>query len=131
MIRVALLVLALTGVAQAQERPVSPEAFLDRVAGLTLTFRMAQTGDLVGEERFLDRTRSIWTRRDGTCALGDISIKGAKLCFTYDDDPLTDHCWLPFDFAERLHVRSSSNGEVQRVAGMEKRRLECLGEPLS
>lgn len=131
MIRAVLLLLALTGGAQAQERPVSPESFLDRVAGLTVTFRMAQTGSLVGEERFLDKMRSIWTRRDGTCALGDISIKGAKLCFVYDDDPLTDHCWLPFEFAGSLHVRSTTNGEVQRIAGMEKRRLECLGEPLS
>lgn len=131
MIRVAALLLALSGAGQAQETPVTPEGFLDRVEGRTVTFRMAETGDPVGVEQFLNRTRSIWTRADGSCAIGKVAVRGAKVCFVYDDDPLTDHCWLPFDFAGSLHVRSTSNGEVQRVAGLEKRPLDCRGAPLS
>ncbi|SDY83793.1 hypothetical protein SAMN05444004_103270 [Jannaschia faecimaris] len=129
-IRALALVFCATNVA-AQETPVSPDVFLDLAENQTVTFMLDRTDLLVGEERFINRERSVWTRSDGSCAMGDITVRGAKLCFVYDDDPGTNHCWLPFEETGELFVRSTVNGQVQRIAGMEKRRLECLGEPLS
>ncbi|WP_179379033.1 hypothetical protein [Jannaschia marina] len=130
MIRVVLLCLAATGAA-AQERAMTPDAFLDLVEGQTATFMLGESDALVGVERFIDRERSVWTRSDGSCALGEISVRDTKVCFVYDDDPGTNHCWQPFELAGRTYVRSTLNGEIQRLAAMEKRRLECVGEPLS
>lgn len=127
----ALFLAFLASSAAAQEVPVTPDAFLDMVEKQTVTFMLEQSDMLVGTERFIDRTRSVWTRSDGSCALGQISVRGSKVCFVYDDDPVTNHCWLPFEEAGNTYVRSTLNGEVQRIDGMEKRRLECLGEPLS
>lgn len=133
MIRAALLsVLSLLATAAtAQERPITPGAFLDLVDKQTVTFMLGESDNLVGVERFIDRERSVWTRNDGRCALGEITERGAKICFVYDDDPNTDHCWLPFAQGGKTYVRSTLNGEVQRIASMEKRRLECTGEPMS
>ncbi|CTQ48452.1 hypothetical protein [Jannaschia donghaensis] len=126
-----LAFLALTATAQAQETPVTPEAFLDLVDRQTVTFMLEQSDVLVGVERFIDRQRSVWTRSDGSCALGQVTARGAAVCFVYDDDPNTDHCWLPFEEGGDVYVRSTLNGEVQRLARLEKRRLECVGEPMS
>ena len=117
--------------AQAQEQPITPDAFLDRVEGQTATFVLPPTDALVGVERFINRKLSVWTRSNGTCAIGTISQRGAKVCFSYDDNPEQDYCWLPFLLDGDLHVRSTLVGEVQRVQSMEKRRLDCVGEPTS
>ncbi len=130
MIRV-LVFLLLAGPAAAQEMPLTPDSFLDRVAGRTITFRMQGSDELVGVERFIDRERSVWTRSDGSCALGDVTVREPELCFDYDDDPAVSHCWLPFEEGGDLFVRSTGTAEVQRIARIETRRLECAGEPMS
>lgn len=110
---------------------MTPDAFLDLVDGRTVTFMLGQSDAVVGVERFMDRSRSVWTRADGGCALGEVSVRGAKVCFVYDDDPNVDHCWLPFREGGTIYVRSTLSGEEQRLGSLEKRRLECVGEPLS
>lgn len=117
--------------AAAQEQPLSPDAFLDAVAGLTVRFELVPGASLVGVERFVDRDRSVWTRADGRCALGAVGVRGDKLCFVYDDEPEVEHCWWPFKDAGDLRVRSTRTGEVQRIAGLKERLLGCEGEPMS
>ncbi|MCK0167769.1 hypothetical protein MWU52_09445 [Jannaschia sp. S6380] len=129
--RVAAVALLLASPAGGVERVVTPEAFLDLVAGQTVSFALATDGSLVGVERFVDRKRSVWTRADGTCALGTISVHGAKICFVYDDTPGRPSCWWPFEEEGELYVRSTRTAEVQWAKTFEKRLLECVGEPLS
>ncbi len=130
-VRLAACIAALAAPAAAQEAPMSPDTFLDAVAGRTVSFVLHPGGGLVGVERFVDRERSVWTRPDGRCALGEVTVRADKLCFAYDDDPSVDHCWWPFKEAGALHVRSTGSGEVQRVAGVKERLLGCEGEPMS
>ena len=130
-LRAAAVLVAAATPAAAQERPVTPDAFLDAVAGLTVSFVLEPGGGLVGVERFVDRDRSVWTRPDGRCALGAVTVRDEALCFTYDDDPGVDHCWWPFEEGGDLHVRSTGTGEVQRLGGLDEQLLGCEGEPLS
>jgi hypothetical protein len=124
-----LIALLLAAPAAAQE-VISPEAFLDAVAGRTAHFVLAETGAPVGVERFLDRERTVWTRADGRCALGVVRTRGAQICFWYDDEPDVPHCWLPYRDGD-LHVRAVESGEVQRVARIDDAHVGCEGEPIS
>ena len=131
-LRGALVVAALTAApVSAAEQAMTPDAFLDAVAGLTVRFELVPGDALVGVERFVDRYRSVWTRPDGRCALGDVIVRGDKLCFVYDDEPGVEHCWWPHKRAGELRVRSTTSGEVQRIAGRKERLLGCEGEPTS
>ena len=126
------ILLCWSAAAAAAQTPITPEAFLDKMTGRTVTMEMAGTGALVGVERYLDRTRTIWTRPDGTCAFGTVTTPGAKVCFRYDDDPAdTLYCWLPFREGATLHVRSLITGEIQRVGRIGVEPLGCEGEPIS
>ncbi|WP_141134305.1 hypothetical protein [Jannaschia aquimarina] len=118
--------------ALAQEKPIPPEAFLNEAESRTLTFVMADDGSLVGIERFLGRDRTVWTQPTGRCAYGLVELRGPLLCFTYEDDaPGVEHCWTTFRLDDRLHVRSTLNGEVQRVEAITRDYVGCEGEPLS
>lgn len=129
--RAVLVFLLLALPAAAQERPLSPEAFLDAVEGLIVRFETADDGALVGVERFVDRDRSVWTRPDGRCALGAVDVRGEQLCFVYEDEPGVEHCWWPFEDGGDLFVRSTRTGEVQRIGGLSERLLGCEGELMS
>lgn len=113
----------------AAERAIAPGAFLDLVAGRTVTFVLPPGDVLVGVERFLDRKRSIWTRADGHCAAGAISVHGAKVCFRYDDRAQDPACWWPFEERGELFIRSTQTGEVQRATTFRKRPLPCGNVP--
>ena len=127
----SLLLASLPGLAQAQSgKPISPEAFLLRAEGRTLTFT-ALFGGEVGRERFMSRTSSVWTEPDGTCGYGTIWIDGPLLCFNYDFDPTRDHCWLTFSDNGRLRVESVPGGSTQIITNIDTQPLGCEGEPLS
>ena len=126
----ALLLCAAPACAQ---QSLTPEAFLGLVQGRTLTFADADTGTLVGVERFLPGGRTVWTRADGTCAYGTITVEGPELCFRYDDDGPGEgpHCWWPLREGLRLYVRlaDAERNEVQRVTEITDEPLSCEALP--
>ncbi|WP_298435561.1 hypothetical protein [uncultured Jannaschia sp.] len=125
---IAALLLAAPALA---ETPVTPEAFLDAVAGRTVTFVIPGTGQIVGAERFIDRRRTVWTRANGECAHGEVRAVGDEICFRYEDRPDIDWCWVPFEADGALHYRATDTGEVQRVTDLRDSLLGCDGEPMS
>lgn len=122
-----LILLALPATAQDQ---ISPEEFLDAATGKTLTFRPFDGDGLVGVEQFLRRDLSVWTDPNGRCTYGKIDIRGPRICFTYEDFPDPENCWLPFRYQGDLVVMAGS-GELQRVTKMSDEPLSCEGAPLS
>ena len=130
MLRTALA-LALIAVPAAAQEMLTPDQFLDRANGHTLTFVDAPSGALVGVEQFLSRSRSVYARADGSCAYGTVTVEGPELCFRYDDDPGRLHCWWPFESDGTLHVRLAEpdTGEVQRVDGLSENPVMCRPMP--
>ncbi len=125
---IALTVLAYP--ASAMEL-ITPERFLDKAAGRTLTFRMEPSGQLVGVEQFISRVLTVWTRSDGTCTYGVVTIRDGQLCFVYDDDPDVSHCWYTFIDEGGLLVGMPSDMEVQRVTKITETPVGCRDVPLS
>ena len=130
--RAAGLALAMAAAwpAAAQES-LTPDDFLDRAAGRTLTFVSTPEGRLVGTEQFLSRSRSVYARADGSCAYGQVTVEGPELCFRYEDDPGRAHCWWPFAQDGTLHVRiaDAASDEVQRVARIGDGPVTCTDAP--
>ena len=126
----SLVMLAPIG-AFAQDRPFTPGAMLDAVAGRTATMVTVPGNVVVGIERFIDRTRSVYARPDGSCMFGRITVDGSKLCFAYDDAPGTEHCWLPFRADGEMFAVSTATGGVQRIANLDESPVDCEVEPLS
>ncbi|MGR3540181.1 MAG: hypothetical protein ACU0BS_01955 [Hasllibacter sp.] len=128
----ALLAAALAAAPAAAQRIITPDAFLDAAEGRTLTFVLDDTDALVGTERFLSRTRSVWARADGTCSYGDLTVEGAALCFVYEDSAQSKWCWWPIRRGDDLLVRSTdADHQTQRVAAITRDPVGCEGEPLS
>ncbi|MCG6903126.1 MAG: hypothetical protein LJE68_10630 [Rhodobacter sp.] len=124
-----LLSLILTQPAAAQTR-LTPDEFLDRAIGRTLTFSVFPTGEWVGTEQFLTRDRSVWAKHDGRCTYGDITRDGLYVCFRYEDEPNELHCWVPFIHDAQLLVRGSL-GEIQQVTEITEKPVICSGAPMS
>ena len=127
----AALAAAVIASGAAAQEMLTPDEFLDRARGHTLTFVDAPSGVLIGVEQFLSRTRSVYARADGTCAYGTVTVEGPELCFRYDDDPARLHCWWPFQADGHMHVRLAQpdTGEVQRVDGMSDNPVMCRPQP--
>lgn len=123
------LMLAATG-AYAQEK-ITPQEFLGRADGNTLTFTHQKSGNIVGVEQFLSRKLSVWAQSDGRCSYGHIEIKGELMCFLYEDFPDPNNCWLPFDNAGQLMVLSTDNFQIQTITGISQDPVICEGAPLS
>ena len=127
----ALAALALLAAPAAAQETMTPDAFLDRAAGRTLTFVSTPDGALVGTEQFLSRSRSVYARADGSCSYGKVTVEGPELCFRYEDDPGRAHCWWPFAEGGELHVRiaDTASDEVQRVARIGDGPVTCTDAP--
>ena len=127
-----LLAGALAAPAAAQES-VSPEAFLALAQGKTLTFVDVDTGLVVGIEHFLSARRTVWTRPDGTCAYGTVSVRGPEVCFVYDDDPVDrgPHCWWPLREGLDLYVRlaDAEIEQTQQITEIDDEPLSCDAVP--
>ena len=129
--RLAAVLALLALPAAAQDAEMTPEQFLALAAGNTFDFVAAGSGQLVGVERFLSAERSVWAQPNGRCAYGEVVIRGAKICFFYDDEPGVPHCWTTFERDGAPHVQSVDNGEIQRVARISRDYVGCDGEPIS
>ena len=125
----AAVVAICSGAVAAQEQ-LTPDGFIDRAVGNTLTFDQFDDGSRVGIEQFLTRVRSVWSRSDGTCTYGDITLQGAYVCFRYNDQPDVSHCWVPYEFEDRLFVQSI-DGEVQEITRISKAPVIYTDAPLS
>ena len=131
MIRAAILLLATAAPACAQDQ-ITPDTFLDRLAGKTATFNVWQSGDLVGVEQFLRRDRTVWARSDGTCAYGTVTVEGPLVCFAYDDEPVgRQHCWIPFVQGDTLLVLDDEGDEVQEITRISDKPVACNPPPIS
>ena len=91
------------------------------------------TGQLVGIEHFLSTRRTVWTRPDGTCAYGTVSVRGPEVCFVYDDEgpERGPHCWWPLREGLRLYVRlaDAERSETQRISEITEEPLSCDAVP--
>tara|TARA_R110002049_G_scaffold23781_7_gene84852 strand:+ start:66383 stop:66772 length:390 start_codon:yes stop_codon:yes gene_type:complete len=114
----------------AAQTILTPDEFLDRAEGRTLTFESFPGGGLVGVEQFLSRSRTRWVHADGHCTTGQMEKRPPFLCFIYSDDPSREHCWVPYDHPEGLLVRSPE-GDTQRVTEISDIPLVCGDPPMS
>ncbi|MEX0366085.1 MAG: hypothetical protein AB3N22_08465 [Ruegeria sp.] len=122
------LLLATSATAQTL---ISPEDFLDAAEGKTLSFYEVRSGELVGVEQFLDRSRSVWKQVGEHCVYGRISTPGGRICFLYDNDPDRQPvCWWPFMQGDRLMVRLATflDAEIQEVRSITSDPISCPGE---
>jgi hypothetical protein len=124
---ILLMICAQTGAAQT---PISPEEFIDRAEGRTLTFENIEDGRVVGVEQFLSRQQTVWTRRDGSCTYGRVTLTEQTVCFTYEDQWDVDHCWFPYDRDGTLIVQSL-RGSLQQVSRITDLPVVCYDAPLS
>lgn len=114
----------------AQEQ-LTPDGFLDLATGRTLTFSSVISGGVVGVEEFIRRDLSVWADDSGRCAYGRIEVRGALLCFIYEDAPDPDNCWIPFLDDGALLVLSQRTTEVQRISEVTDTPISCEGAPIS
>ena len=115
----------------AAQTQITPEAFLDRAVGNTLTFNDSQDGHVVGVEKFLRRNQSVWAPEDGYCSYGKITIRGPLICFLYEDYPDPNNCWMPFMDERGLLVMSRSSFQVQRITAIDDTPVVCEDAPIS
>jgi hypothetical protein len=115
---------------QAQEGQISPDAFLDRATGNTLTFELYPNGGIVGVEQFLSRSRTVWATPEGTCTYGKIELRGSQICFIYEDLPNPEHCWVPYAFEDKLVVVSSATS-IQQVTQITQQPVVCEDAAIS
>ncbi|WP_298292370.1 hypothetical protein [uncultured Litoreibacter sp.] len=127
----ALLAGALVTTSAAAQDKITPQEFLDRANGNTLTFFHQRSGSVAGVEQFLSPKQSVWAQSDGRCSYGDISIKGELMCFLYEDFPNPDNCWMPFDMDGQLMVMSTQSFQVQTITDISQDPVICEGAPLS
>ena len=129
MLRSLAIAALLAAPAVAQEQ-LTPEQFLDRAEGRTLTFVQYRSGDLVGVEQFLRRDLSVWSTSDGRCTYGRIEVREQLVCFLYEDNPDPDNCWTPFDVEGKIVVISVT-GDMQRVTTVSRTPVACRDAPIS
>lgn len=128
--RIAIGIALLAGAGQAQDQ-ISPDAFLKRADGKTLTFFTFHTEEVIGVEQFLSQKLSVWAQSNGRCSYGHIEIRGPLVCFLYENFPDPDNCWMPFDENGKLLVMSTKNYEIQRIQNVTDDPVRCEGTPLS
>lgn len=128
-IATALLLVLLAHPVAAQDQ-LTPDQFLDRADGRTLTFEHFPLGGVVGVEQFLSRTRTVWATPTGTCTYGRIEVRKTQVCFIYDDLEDPEHCWVPFTSDEGMVVVGGI-GSIQRVTQITKRPVICEDAAIS
>ncbi len=131
MAKIFSLILALLPFSASAQQQITPDLFLDHAVGKTLRFSHHRSGRDIGQEQFLRRDLSVWVELSGRCTYGTIVVKGPLLCFSYDDDPTDDNCWMPFMENEQLLVISRRTFQVQKVTQITEENLGCADQPVS
>lgn len=109
---------------------ITPDMFLDQAVGKTFTFTENRSGRTVGIEQFLSRKRSVWAAVNLRCTYGKIEVRGPLICFTYEDYPNPENCWMPFMDDAGLIVVSRSF-DIQRITEITEDPVICEDVPLS
>lgn len=131
MIRAPLAIVAvLAAVPALAQGQISPDGFLDRATGNTLTFELYPNGGVVGVEQFLSRSRTVWATPEGTCTYGKIELRGNQICFIYEDLPNPEHCWVAYDLEGRLVVVNSPTS-IQQVTRITREPVICEDAAIS
>lgn len=130
MVRAAAILLFLSASAGAGQTRITPEEFIDRALGNTLTFESVRDGRVVGIEEFLSRRQTVWARRDGSCTYGHVTLTEEQVCFRYEDQWDVDHCWFPHDRDGTL-IMQSLRGSLQQVSRITDLPVACNDAPLS
>ena len=130
-VKVAVLAICATAGSVAAQQQITPEAFLARANGQTLTFTDYHSSQIVGVEQFLSTKLSVWAETDGRCSYGNIEQRGPLVCFIYEDFPNDENCWTPFEKNGDLLVISSATYEIQQVTKISNEPVICEGAPLS
>jgi hypothetical protein len=100
------------------QMPMTAEEFDSYVTGQTLTFGFA--GQPYGIEEFRPGRRTIWAFIGEECREGRWFARDEQICFTYDDAPQQEHCWIFWRGENGLNARFMGDGastelyEVQR-----------------
>lgn len=125
--RAALLLLLWGGASAAEEAvPIPPSEFRSYAEGYTLYF--SYEGLPFGTEEFHAGDRSVWKYEGGDCQRGRWYVRGAQLCFLYEDSggPL---CWRVLrdsqGYLARLLGTGDGTGMELRVTGRDRRPLLC------
>ncbi|MGR3511757.1 MAG: hypothetical protein ACU0GG_03265 [Paracoccaceae bacterium] len=126
MFRILAFLLFVPMVAQASDRPITPEEFERIVTGKTFSY--AAEGTPYGAEEYFDNRRVRWSFLDGECSEGEWYASGEQICFVYDNIP-TPQCWYFFEENGRLSARfvgQSTTTDLFETARMDEP-LQCLG----
>lgn len=126
MFRILAFLLFVPMVAQASDRPITPEEFERIVTGKTFSY--AAEGTPYGAEEYFDNRRVRWSFLDGECSEGEWYASGEQICFVYDSIP-TPQCWYFFEESGRLSARfvgQSTTTALFETARMDEP-LQCLG----
>ena len=94
--------LAMSGVAEAAETPMSATEFEDYATGKTLYYGVG--GSEYGAEEYLSGRRVRWSLLDGKCRDGTWYQQGSEICFVYED-PADPQCWTFFRRANGIVAR--------------------------
>ncbi|OAN79874.1 hypothetical protein A8B82_07520 [Sulfitobacter sp. EhC04] len=130
MIRIAAILLILSTAVGGAQTLITPEQFIERAVGRTLTFANMHDGRIVGIEEFLSRQQTVWARRDGSCTYGHVTLTRDQVCFRYEDQEHVSHCWYPHDQGGTL-VMQSPLGPTQQVTRITDLPVVCHDPPLS
>lgn len=129
-IRAGIILTLLGGAPVLAQTQITPDAFLDQAVGQTLTFSERKSGQVVGVEQFLNRNQSVWAAVNLRCTYGKIEVRGPLICFTYEDYPNPENCWMPFMDDTGLIVMSRTF-DIQRITAITKDPVICENAPLS
>lgn len=108
----ALIILTLALPANAEEAPLSAEAFEAWVTGKTLTYSDAL--GTFGIEEYLRNRRVRWSYLDGTCEEGFWYAEGQSICFLYEEI-VAPQCWRFFLRNGRLVALFEADPEPRAV----------------
>lgn len=89
--RAAFLALALAATPARAETPLTGAEFEAEVTGRTITYQ--QYGVIFGIEEYLEGRKVRWSVAPDLCQYGTWYPEGENICFVYEDDPSTPHCW--------------------------------------
>lgn len=106
------VLVVLAGQVQADEAPMSGQAFDDFVTGNAYSY--ARNGVFFGTEAYRGQRQVLWLGADGTCLVGNWFAQDGQICFVYEIDKTgTPRVCVPiFAQGSALRAEESDGGRV-------------------
>jgi hypothetical protein len=126
--RLSSILFALLVVTPAQAvTPMTAEEFEAYVTGSTITYR--QYDYVFGTEEYLDGRKVRWSVAPTDCQYGRWYPEGEAICFVYEYDPTTPHCWRFWMEEGRLAALSTEAQPGAELYEVERNQapLSCPG----